>query len=442
MMSIVFCQPMRGLQFFLSAVASCLFVALAHSVEPGRGGAIVGWATTRGGRGGEILRVTTLSAEGKGSFAAALRAHGPRNIVFEVGGVIDLGGHVLTINEPFVTIAGQTAPSPGITFIRGGINIATHDAIIKHIRVRTGEAGHAAKSGWEVDGMGTVAGSNVIVDHCSCAWATDENLSASGPRFDGGETEEEWRAHTSHHVTFSNCIIAEGLSHSTHGKGEHSKGSLLHDNCTKLTIVGNLYASNMERSPLAKGGVEAFIANNWISNPGRRAIHYSLVESEWTGHKFATGRLSIVGNVLEHGPSTGPEVPLFFVHSSNPLKPSPLEVFIDDNLAFNRERQPVPLIGGVSALLVTPRPEFPLGLALLPASQVKAHVAKHAGARPWDRDEIDQRIVRQALEGSGRIIDHESDVGGYPVVKETRQAFDATEWNLDTMERKSPSTGR
>src|SRR3989338_1315889 len=107
-----------------------------------------GWAaTTPGGRGGQIIRVTTLAADGPGSFREAVETKGPRIVVFEVGGVIDLGGKVPAIREPFLTIAGQTAPSPGVTFIKGGIDIATHDVVVRHIRVRPGEAGFAKKSG-------------------------------------------------------------------------------------------------------------------------------------------------------------------------------------------------------------------------------------------------------------------------------------------------------
>src|SRR6185436_10649418 len=102
----------------------------------------VGWAaTTPGGRGGRIVKVTTLANEGDGSLRAALALAEPRIIVFEVGGVIDLERQTLRITEPNVTIAGQTAPSPGITLIEGGIDVLTHDVVLQHIRVRTGEAG-------------------------------------------------------------------------------------------------------------------------------------------------------------------------------------------------------------------------------------------------------------------------------------------------------------
>ncbi|CAN5718984.1 hypothetical protein BH23PLA1_BH23PLA1_34980 [soil metagenome] len=120
----------------------------------------------------------------------------------------------------------------------------------------------------------------MLIDHCSIAWATDENLSASGPRFDG-ENVEQWRQNTSHDITFSNCIIAEGLDDSTHAKGGHSKGSLIHDNASNIAIIGNLYASNVDRNPLFKGGARGVIVNNLSDNPRSRAVHYRLVSGEW-----------------------------------------------------------------------------------------------------------------------------------------------------------------
>ena len=114
--------------------------------------------------------------------------------------MIDLEKSALRIKTPNITIAGQTAPSPGITIIKGGIYISTHEVIIQHIRVRPGEAGQKKKAGWEVDGIATGQGAyNVIIDHCSVLWATDENISASGPRFSGANLEE-WRRNTSHKV--------------------------------------------------------------------------------------------------------------------------------------------------------------------------------------------------------------------------------------------------
>src|SRR5690606_38853491 len=140
-------------------------------------------------------------------------------VVFEVAGVIDMGAKLTTIRDPYLTIAGQTAPSPGVTLINGGILITTHDVIVQHLRVRPGNNGR--KKIWSSDAMSTKGAYNIIIDHCSFSWVSDENLSASGARFQG-KTPDEWRKNTSHRITFSNNIIAEGLRHSTHKYGEHS----------------------------------------------------------------------------------------------------------------------------------------------------------------------------------------------------------------------------
>ena len=232
----------------------------------------VGWAKeTVGGRGGQIIRVTSLAADGPGTLKAAIETKGPRIVVFEVGGVIDLKRTSLEIKEPFLTIAGQTAPSPGITIIKGGIDVRGHDVIIRHIRVKTGADGQAKRSGWEADSLSTVAAHNVIIDHCTLSWGIDENMSASGPRFTG-KTVEEWRNGTSRNITFSYNLAAEGLADTSHPKGEHSKGSLIHDNATGILFYRNIWAHNVERSPLIKGGAQAAMINNLIYDPGKRAI--------------------------------------------------------------------------------------------------------------------------------------------------------------------------
>ncbi len=399
----------------------------------------VGWAAvTPGGRGGQIIRVTHLKADGPGSFAEAVRTEGPRIVVFEVGGIIDLNGKHLGISKPYLTVAGQTAPSPGITLIRGGLGISTHDVVLRHIRVRVGEAGHAKKSGWEVDAIATNGANayNIIVDHCSCAWATDENLSASGPRFEG-ENIEQWQQHTSRNITFSHCIIAEGLNDSTHAKGRHSKGTLIHDNCTNIAIVGNLYAHNVERNPLFKGGASGIVVNNYIYDPYGRAIHYGLVTQEWGTRPHQTGRLAIVGNIFQHGPSTREKVALFQYRAGGTC-----EVFTLDNRAFDLKGNPIDIIAPEKDVtdelhLVTKPPLWPEGFQTLPAEEVEQYVLENAGARPWDRDEVDRRIVAQVRSKTGKIIDSEQEVGGYPVPTPTHAPFNPDHWNLTDMMRKT-----
>jgi pectate lyase len=415
-------------------VAACC-VVLCASISPGAPpvafpGAQGFGAASRGGRGGKIVRVTSLESSGKGTLREALWMSGPRIIVFEVGGMIDLDGKSLSVREPFVTIAGQTAPAPGITLVRGGLNIQGHDVIVQHLAVRPGDGGRPKKSGWEVDGITTFEAHHVMIDHCSCTWATDECLSASGERF-AGDSPEQWRMQTSHDVTISNCIIAEALSNSTHSKGEHSKGTLLHDNTSNVTVIGNLYASNVERNPLAKGGVRAMIVNNWISNPGRRAIHCSLAESEWKGHAPQTCRLSLVGNVLEHGPDTRRGVPLFLNHDRTPC-----ELFLEDNLARGRDGEPVDLTQGEAISVLSSRPVWSADVMPIPAAEVKEFIARNVGCRPWDRDPIDQRIIDSAMKKEGKILDSQQQVKGVGNRSARNSRFVPDEWNLETMQKR------
>jgi hypothetical protein len=396
-----------------------------------------GWASkTPGGRGGKIVRVTTLATDGPGSLKAAIAARGPRIVVFEVGGVIDLGRDVLRIEEPYLTIAGQTAPSPGITLIRGGMELRTHDVIIQHLRLRAGDVGERRGSGWDVDTFSTQGGAHdVIVDHCSTSWGIDENLSASGPRFTG-KTVEDWRRGTSHRITYSNNIIADGLARSTHPKGEHSKGSLIHDNVTGILIAGNLYANNMERNPLFKGGVLGAVINNLIYNPGPRAVHYNLIAAEWGDKPYQTGRMTLVGNVLRAGPSTPADVALLMLGGSGDL-----ELYERDNIAVDRMGRPLAMHGRYTTaparlIPLASMPGIPDLAPPLTALEVQDAVIRNAGARPWDRDAVDLRIIADVIEGRGEIIDSQSQVEGYPAPKETRAPFVEAEWDLSTMTRR------
>jgi len=395
----------------------------------------LGWAAqTPGGRGGRIIRVTNLDAAGPGSLREAIEAEGPRIVVFEVGGVIDLGRQTLRLRNPFITIAGQTAPSPGITLIRGGMDISAHDVVVQHIRIRPGSAGGEWMSGWDEDGIATVGAYNVIIDHCSLTWATDENLSASGPRFTGS-TPEQWRRGTSHNITFSNNLNGESLAYSTHSKGEHSKGSLIHDNVTGLLIVGNLYAHNYERSPLFKGGVHGVIVNNLIYNPGPRAIHYNLAPEEWGTVPFEVGKMTVIGNVLRAGPSTPVDRLAFMMIGGA----GDVEYYGRDNIAVDEVGEPLRMFGRYTTtnarIIQTRRPPvWWEGLTPMPAVDVQRAVLSQVGARPWDRDMRDVLLIAEVAEGRGEIIDHEREVGGYPaVVEATRKPFNPDDWDLRFM---------
>jgi pectate lyase len=420
-------RTIRNLTFSAILALSCSAAALAadHPADP-----------TRGGAGGRIIRVTTLAASGPGSLREAVETKGPRIVVFEVGGVIDLGREVLDIREPFLTVAGQTAPSPGITLVKGGIDLHGHDVILSNLRVMTGADGQAKLSGWEADAFSTVAAHNVVVEHCSFLWALDENMSASGPRFNGN-TVAEWRAATSHDVVFRENIAAEGLANSSHPKGEHSKGSLIHDNATNITFYRNLFAHNVERSPLIKGGAQTLMINNLIYDPGHRAVHYNLMNLEWTGHDYVTGEITAVGNVMRGGNSTDDGLPFLMLGGDGDLA-----FYGKDNRAVDRHGNPLPQFGRYgetrARLIAAKAPLASLdGYAVLPSGDVETSVLQTVGARPWDRAPDDIRVLFFVAEGRGEIIDDEKQVGGYPHPVSTFAPFVEADWNLDTLTPKS-----
>jgi len=390
-----------------------LCTTIRGSVFPGAKGFGV---DTPAGRGGRIIQVTNVNSDGPGSFREALESKGPRIIVFEVGGVIDLRKKTITISEPFLTVAGQTAPSPGITIIRGGLIITTHDVLIQHIRVRPGDAREAKRSGWEPDGIATNAAYNVVVDHCSISWSVDENLSASGPRHEGPEN-------TSRNITFSNCIIAEALNNSSHSKGAHSKGSLIHDCCSNIAIIGNLYAHNVARNPYFKALSTGAIVNNVIYNPGRRAVQVDWPPSEWKGQVVQpqNARISVVGNVMIHGVDTQKELALVCPKG---------DVYLEDNVATDRDGVPVRITSGRVNILKE-KPVWPDNFTPLPADKVVDHIVNHAGARPQDRDDVDKRIIREFRQRKGHIIDSQEEVGGYPKMKMTRHELPIPRENME-----------
>ena len=247
-------------------------------------------STTVAGRGGQVVRVTSLADRGSGTLRAALEGQTrPRTVIFEVGGVIELSSEIV-ISAPFVTVAGQTAPDPGVTIVNAGIVVHTHDVLIQHIAIRPGDRVEGPdpenRDGIAVvgDPRGETAVFNVVIDHCSITWAIDEGVST-------------WYANV-RDVTFSNCIIAENLSQSLHPKGEHSKGLLIGDHARRIAVIGNLFAHNMRRNPMAKGNTSSIVAGNLIYNPGTAAIDFSDRE------RSGPARSTISGNVLIRGDDT------------------------------------------------------------------------------------------------------------------------------------------
>lgn len=223
----------------------------------------VGFGTdTVAGRGGEVLRVTMLDDAGPGSLREAVENHeGPRVVVFDVSGVIRLKSDlVIRPGHGFLTIAGQTAPAPGITLAHGGIAIRSHDILIQHLAIRPGDRLKPVENRDCIKMEPTPEGDvhHVVIDHVSASWAVDETVSTWG----GGTASVR-------DVTLSRCLFSEPIINGGHPKGSHPYGVLGGRNTSNLTLVDNVFAFALGRNPLIRDRTNgAQIVNNFIYRPG------------------------------------------------------------------------------------------------------------------------------------------------------------------------------
>ncbi|MCI5605202.1 MAG: pectate lyase, partial [Clostridia bacterium] len=178
----------------------------------------------------EVYHVKNLNDSGEGSFRDAV-SKGNRIIVFDVSGMIDLQSQ-LTIGHDNLTILGQTAPGDGICFRSNNIKVGASNVILRYLRFRVGSKLSDGSDTRAQDGLEVTDNcQNVIIDHCSISWGTDENLSAYAVK----------------DVTVQNCIIAEALNQSVHDKGEHSYGGIWGG--VNVSFHHNIIATHKSRNP-------------------------------------------------------------------------------------------------------------------------------------------------------------------------------------------------
>lgn len=322
-----------------------------------------------------------VSEATRDELARATSIPGPRIVVFETSGTIDLGAEDLNVRNDRCWIAGQTAPSPGVTLTRGGLWLYGNDCAVQHIRVRPGIAGQ--DRGWQPDAIEIADDTeNNVVDHCTGTWGIDENINV------GYDTNNS---------TLSNNLVAEPLNAATHSKGEHGYNTIIGNRAKNVSLMGNVWALGTDRNPRLKQGTETVIVNNLIH-------HYS--DGMWADPDTAH---SIIGNVFEE-PQT--EQPNIFGEGT---------VYASDNV--QNDGADVPMIGDAIST-VSSRPLFPDELEPVATDQVKEHNLTNAGARPADRTEHDQRIVENIRTGGGGVIDSQEEVGGYPQLPENTESID------------------
>jgi pectate lyase len=353
-------------------------------------------STTPGGRGGKVIFVTNLSDSGPGSFREACEAEGPRTVVFKVSGLISLAKDIV-VKNPYITIAGQSAPGDGICLRNYTFVIATHDVVVRYLRSRLGDL-----SGHQADSITLTAGAqNVILDHCSASWSVDEGLSLAGKVSN---------------VTVQWCLIAEALNHSKHTKGAHGYGSLSRAN-GPITWHHNLWAHNNARNPrlgddYGRPPYPTFdVRNNVIYDYGEIA----------SGLTQGVLKVNYVGNYIRPGPSSKASTPIHVGGPSDLMFFIRANVFEGNNgLTTDNSRffDPVTIDG--KRQVQTVEDAF-MAQPVKTTSALEAYgsVLSNVGASLPHRDSVDVRVIDEVRRRGGGIIDSQQQVGGWPELNST-----------------------
>jgi hypothetical protein len=353
-----------------------------------------------GGRGGTIIRVTNLNDDGAGSLRAAIVTKGPRIIVFDVAGTIRLKSD-LVIREPRITITGENAPAGGIAIADHGLVIKADDVIIRFFRSRLGDVSKV-----ESDAISVSSGRRIILDHVSAGWSVDETLSASARYTD---TEGIYD------LTVQWSIISESLRKGGHAKGEHGYGSLIRGGRgSRFSFHHNLWAHHVQRMPRPGNYTSA------AEDPTGPLIEFrSNVFYNWGGSRAgynadsdSNAAYNFIDNAYVAGPDSKGSV---IFREENPLARS---WFSGNSLDGVIPTDPWSLTVGIINRLTAP-----LYVALVKAdpaaSAYKRVLAKAGASKP--RDSVDARVVADVRARTGRIIDSQADVGGWPDLKGTKK---------------------
>lgn len=361
---------------------------------------------TTGGRGGKVCIVTNLDDNGPGSLREAIGQKGKKIIVFAISGTIHLQSPLSIKGD--VTIAGQSAPGEGICIADYPVSVSGDNVIIRYMRFRMGDRYQGQKG--MVDGSGgddalsSNRRKNIIIDHCSISWSTDEVFSVYG----GDSTTLQWN------------LIAEPLNYSYHFETgdtdweHHGYGGIWGGK--HLTAHHNLFAHCISRTPRFDGirnAPEEFVdfGNNVIYNWGGNNIYAG-----------EGGRYNIVNNYLKPGPATSKKV------ASRIANPWQLEAknipfghwYVSGNYVYGSPDVSADNAKGVhfekgtdldKATYLIAKPHAAESWDMQPATKAYDAVLAFAGAIFPVRDTLDARIVKEVKDGNGRVIDVQ---GGYP----------------------------
>jgi pectin methylesterase-like acyl-CoA thioesterase len=399
---------------FRGGTSATLTIYAADAVPlrafPGAEGA---GAFTPGGRGGDVYHVINLNDSGAGSLRFGIdSATGPRTIVFDLSGTIFLQSR-LSVNKPFLTLAGQTAPGDGITVAGWTTSVNnTHDVIVRYMRFRPGDVNCP---NYQDDSFDVDKATNVIADHVSTSWSVDETLSVT----------------ESNNVTIQWAFITESMKNSCHIKGAHGYGSLIRYLNGLITYHHNLYAHHDSRNPRLGDNIGLDFVNNVIYDWGN--------ESGYSGDATeGTPRLNYIGNYLVAGPNTPStkRARAFNGGSTNTLIYQ-ANNSIDSNLngIHDGANTEWGMFTGAYTQQGPARFQFPQ-VSTDDSSSAYSRVLNLAGAA-LIRDSVDTRIVSEVQNETGRQIDSQSQVGGWPTLNslppppDTDQDGIPDQWEID-----------
>lgn len=373
-----------------------------------------------GGRGGKVIEVTNLNDDGPGSLRDAVNQEiGPRTIVFNVSGNIKLDSR-LVVNQPYITIAGQTAPGEGITITRAPIGLTGNDGVIRFLKVRIG-------GGKTFDGMGLTGADYSIIDHCSISWTIDESFSSRG----------------AHHISLQRTLISEALNVAGHDKYEVGK---MHGYAATIggdigSFHHNLLAHNEGRNWSIGGGLsgDGFytgrvdITNNVVYNWGKRATDGGANEVNFVNNYYKPGastQIFVTLNAQHEGVGKGMQRYFF----SGNVMPG----YFDEKNQDKGRKSTITHNEKVDYETFVDKPFFESYINTQSAKGAYKNVLSDVGANQPFFDKHDNRIVDETLKGTftykgsksglGGLIDNEADAGGWPnFTSETRPA----DWDTD-----------
>lgn len=330
---------------------------------------------SRGGSGGRIIAVTTLADAGPGSFRACVEAAGPRVCVFRVDGVIRFTGRPPVIRNPFLTIAGQTAPGNGITLSHAGgpdgrtplVIKNTHDVVVRHIRVRLDREGGDRRA---EDAITIENSRDVIIDHVSASGARDELVNGHGDN---------------DNITVSHSILAYSVP-------PHDKCALLASDPAgpvRFSFIGNVCAHNGDRNPDANfpPGSCVEVINNVLYNA------QSEFAEVWEGEGGTP--IAIVGNLFIAGPDT--HAASVGIENDRTASTGRAQLFAADN-SFDGS---FTHLGANAKEILVAAP--PCKLTVPPVAADSAFERALGGAGAYPRDAIDRQVVSEIRDRSGRI---------------------------------------